>query len=83
MTNRVVINAIAISARHSVSLREAAIYEIASKALRGKTDNEPSDIDAVARDIALRGYYDHEGEAFGLHFNTCRNELELVRIGTL
>lgn len=83
MTDRIVINAIAISARQTASLSEAAIYGIASKALRGKTDNEPADIDAVARDIALRGYYDHNGEAFGVHFNASRSELELVSIGTL
>jgi len=83
MTSRIVINFIAVSARHSASLSEAAIYGIASKALDGKTENAPNDTDAVAKDIKLRGYHEHEGDAFGLHFNTSESKLELIRIGSL
>lgn len=83
MTDCIVINAIAISARLTLSLTENAIYGIASKAIKGKTEGEPADIEAVARDIALRGYYDHDGEVWGVHFNTGRSDLELVRIGNL
>lgn len=70
-----------VSARLSAGMSEAELLPICRATLQGLTPNEPS-ADAVAHDVALRGFHiGEDGMIWGLHDNTERNRKELVRLG--